>query len=237
MIKTYFASLLLLLVPASAYGQVPSRRVKQPRDVVEAYRVCAEFQRLLAENLDFERAFEATFTKDPVRRREIAVAESELGGIDLAQVDDATIVGIYIDNTQLFFLMLPLISAKNQIDRAVLFPPSIEAIFDRLKEKPEDLKELQLYATQLKRDVADFRVHLDQLAAKYPAVAEGIRKYKQDLSAKLEIPNQVVRPLTSYSKGRVLGLKEKYYQIGDYAVIREGAQMKIIGIRFFSRLF
>jgi hypothetical protein len=43
--------------------------------------------------------------------------------------------------------------------------------------------------------------------------------------------------LTAYSRGMVLGLKEQYYQIGDYAVIREDAQMRIIGIRFFSRLF
>jgi hypothetical protein len=35
----------------------------------------------------------------------------------------------------------------------------------------------------------------------------------------------------------VLALDEKYYQIGDYAVIREGKTMKIVGIRFFSRLF
>jgi hypothetical protein len=43
--------------------------------------------------------------------------------------------------------------------------------------------------------------------------------------------------LTAYSRGRVLGLKEQYYQIGDYAVIRENGQMRIVGIRFFSRLF
>jgi hypothetical protein len=46
-----------------------------------------------------------------------------------------------------------------------------------------------------------------------------------------------VKPLTAYSRGQVLGLKEEYYQIGDYAVIREEREMRIIGIRFFSRLF
>ena len=50
-------------------------------------------------------------------------------------------------------------------------------------------------------------------------------------------PSHVVKPLTAYSRGRVLDLNEEYYQIGDYAVIREGRAMRIIGIRFFSRLF
>jgi hypothetical protein len=46
-----------------------------------------------------------------------------------------------------------------------------------------------------------------------------------------------VRPITYYSKGRVLDNNEPYYQINDYAVIRERGEMRIIGIRFFSRLF
>jgi hypothetical protein len=234
MIKICF---LLMLLSVTAMGQSTPKRVKQPREVVEAYRVCSEFQRLLVENLEFERAFEATFTKDPARRRAIAIAESELGDIDLTQVDDATLVGIYTDQVQLFFLMLPLVGVKDEIERAVLFPPPIEAIFDRQKRRPKDLKEVQTYAGQLKHDVNGFRTHINQLAAKYPSVAEEIRKYKQDLSAKLEPPDSVVRPLTAYSRGRVLDLKEEYYQIGDYAVIREGGQMRIIGIRFFSKLF
>ncbi|HEX6047164.1 MAG TPA: hypothetical protein VFZ22_21930 [Pyrinomonadaceae bacterium] len=210
--------------------------MKQPRDVVEAYRVCAEFQRVFADDLDFDRAFEATFTKDPKRRREIAIAESELGDVDLTQVDDATLLSVYKDQNQLFFLMLPLIDAKDELDRAILFPTQIEAIFERLKSK--DNKNLSAYAEQLHRDVTDFRAHLNDLAAKYPRVAEGIHKYKQSLSGKLEPPTSyVVKPLTAYSKGRVLALNEKYYQIESYAVIREGAEMRIIGIRFFSRLF
>lgn len=235
MIKICIALIMLLVTAA---GQPASKRVKQPRDVVKAYRVCAEFQRVFAEDLDFDRAFEATFTKDPKRRREIAIAESELGDIDFAQVDDATLLGLYKDQVQLFLLMLPLIDAKDELDTAILFPPPIEAMFDRLKTRPKDRTELRAYAVQLKRDVGDFRAHLNELAAKYPGVAEGIRKYKQSLSGKLEPPTSyVVKPLTAYSKGRVLGLNEKYYQIDSYAVIREGAEMRIIGIRFFSRLF
>ena len=229
MIKISIALVLFLL---AANGQT----VKQPRDVVEAYRVCAEFQRLFAEDLDFDRAFEATFTKDPKRRRQIAIAESELGDVDLTQVDDATLLSIYKDQNQLFLLMLPLIDAKEELDKSVLFPTQIEAIFERLKSK--DNKNLRAYADQLKHDVTEFRAHLNDLAARYPSVAEGIRKYKAELSKTLEPPTSyVVKPLTFYSKGRVLDSKEKYYQIDSYAVIREGAEMRIIGIRFFSRLF
>jgi hypothetical protein len=221
--------LALILLSITAMGQ------SQPREVVEAYRVCAEFQRLLAQDLDFAPAFEATFTKDPARRRQIAIAESELGDIDLTNVDDATLVSIYKDQNQLFFLMLPLIDAKNELEKSILFPAPINAIFDRLRMRGN--KDLRAYADQLNRDVTAFRAHLNQLAAKYPLVADGIRKYKENLLKKLELPNHVVEPLTAYSKGRVLDLKEEYYQIGDYALIREGGQMKIIGIRFFSRLF
>jgi hypothetical protein len=226
----------ILLLSVTAVSQPASKRVKQPRDVVAAYRVCAEFQRVFAEDLDFDRAFEATFTKDPKRRREIAIADGEFGDIDLTQVDDATLLGVYKDLNQLFFLMLPLIEAKGDLDNSILFPTQIEATFERLKSK--DDKNLSAYAEQLHRDVIAFRAHLNELAARYPRVAEGIRNYKQSLSGKLEPPaSYVVKPLTAYSKGRVLGLNEKYYQIDSYAVIREGAEMRIIGIRFFSRLF
>jgi hypothetical protein len=69
-------------------------------------------------------------------------------------------------------------------------------------------------------------------------VAERIRKFKEEtLATKLEPPNDVVKPLTAYSRGRVLGLDEPYYQIGEYAVVREDNEMRIIGIRFFTRLF
>jgi len=87
------------------------------------------------------------------------------------------------------------------------------------------------------RRAVDDLYAVNQLAAHYPRVAERIRKFKLDLSNSPKLPDNKVEPLTSYSKGHVLGPNEKYYQIGDYAVIREGTQMKIIGIRFFSRLF
>lgn len=228
----------VVLLSVTALGQSTSqKRVKQPREVVEAYRVCAEFQRLLAEDLDFDRAFEATFTKDAARRREIAIADDELGDIDYTPIADATLLSIYKDQNQLFFLLMPLLDSKDELGKAILFPPGIDHIFERIKQRPKDLKEIQAYAEQLHRDIVAFRVHVNELAAKYPSVAEGIRKFKESLAQKPEPPNTIVKPLTAYSKGKVLGLDEKYYQIDSFAVIREGAEMRIIGVRFFTRLF
>ena len=75
MIKKYLAICVCLFAIADVLGQTRSksakqrRPVKQPPEVVEAYRVCNEFQQMLAENFDFERAFEATFTK--IRRVDV----------------------------------------------------------------------------------------------------------------------------------------------------------------------
>jgi hypothetical protein len=90
----------------------------------------------------------------------------------------------------------------------------------------------------LRREAAYLRAHLERLAKDRPDVAERIRKFKKEmLATKLKPPTDVVKPLTAYSRGRVLGLDEPYYQIGEYAVVREGNEMRIIGIRFFTRLF
>ena len=51
------------------------------------------------------------------------------------------------------------------------------------------------------------------------------------------IRSGTVQPLTSYRNTNVLGGNEKYYLIGNYEVVRERGEMKIIGIRFFTRLF
>src|SRR4026209_2009801 len=93
----------------SAHQQVWAQRVKQPRPVIEAYRVCNRFQQLFAEDLDFDRAFEATFTKNPARRRALAIAEGEFGDLDLTSIDDATLIGVYKNQVQLLFLTLLLI--------------------------------------------------------------------------------------------------------------------------------
>ncbi len=230
---------LVLAAVASTHGQSASKHVKQPREVVEAYRVCSEFQRLFAEDLDFGRAFEATFTKDPARRRAMAIAESELGSeVDFTQVDDATLISIYKDQVQLLYLLVLMAGTADEIGRSAILPPSIEAVFDRVRARPQNARDVQLYAVQLSRDAIDVRAHLDQLVARYPPFAFVVKKFKENLSKQLKPPDSyAVKPLTSYSKGRVLAFKEEYYQIDDYAVIRENGEMRIIGIRFFSRLF
>ena len=216
-------------------GLAAAQRARQPRDVIEAYRVCRQFQTLMAQDLDFDRAFEATFTRDASRRREIAIAEGEFGDLDLAKVDDATLIAAFKARMQIVYLMLPLASPDSNEEEARFFPPQIKAIFER--KPPNAVSEFAAYAVQLKRDASDWRAHLNDLASRSPRVAERVRKFKMDLAKTPELPTSRVEPLTSYSKGHVLGPNEKYYQVGDYAVIREGAQMRIIGIRFFSRLF
>lgn len=217
-----FSVALAVLAPAQVFVQ----QVKQSRDVIEAYRVCNRFQQLFAEDLDFDRAFEATFTKDPARRRAIAIAEGEFGDLDLTSIDDATLVTAYKNRMQvLFFTLLLLDEDKKEVS----FPARIKEVYDR--GKPRTTQEFRSFADLLKRDVAELRNYLTN----DPAAAQRTRSFKTALTKPIEVPQHyVVRPLTSYSKGRVLGPKEEYYQIGDYAVIREGSEMKIIGIRFFS---
>ena len=226
---------ITLILTQSLFAASPAQRVRQPREVVEAYRVCKRFQELMAEDLDFDRAFEATFTKDAKRRREIAITEGEFGSADLSSVDDATVVDAFKARMQIFYLLLPLVSPNNKDEEDLFFPPAIKAIIER--KPPQAPEEFRSFAIQLTSDAKTFRAHLTDLAVRDPAVAERIRNFKKELSKAITPPSHVVKPLTAYSHGRVLGLDEKYYQIGDYAVIREGRAMRIIGIRFFSRLF
>lgn len=223
--------LFILTCTLPALGQ----RSRQPREVVEAYRVCERFQRILGEDLDFNRAFEATFSRNPARRRAIAIAEGEFDADNLTGVDEATLIDAFKSRMQIVYLMLPLASPDSNEEEALFFPPPIKAIFTR--KAPDAPAEFPSFAAQLKRDAVDLRAHLNKLAAADPRVAERVRQFKADLSKESTLPTSIVRPLTSYSRSHVLGPKEKYYQIGDYAVIREGTQMRIIGIRFFSRLF
>jgi hypothetical protein len=216
---------LLLAVQSEALAQ----KIKQPRDVVAAYRVCNQFQELLAADLDFDRAYEGTFTKDPARRRAIALAEGEFGDVDFTTVDDATLVTAYKNQMQIFFYTLLLID-PDKSDASL--PEPIKEIYSRGRPKtPEDFR---LFTEMLKEDVVQLRTYLNR----DPAAAERMQNFKSALAKPLRVPkNFVVRPLTFYSKGRVLGGKERYYQIDSYSVIREGSEMKIIGIRFFNRLF
>jgi hypothetical protein len=239
--KKWFAICVCLIVVVGVLGQTRSKSAKQPRpvkqppEVVEAYRLCNDFQRLLAENFDFERAFEATFTKDPARRREVAIAEAEHGDGDLSQVDTDTVVGIYKSAAQLLILMLPLMFAEGVDAKAELFPPPFEAMFER--KPPNDPQQLPAYAAELKRAIPAFRAHVEKVADKNSSVAKNIQEYKAHLLKPVEPPNRVVKPMTGYSKGRVLRPDEKYYQIDDCAVIREGGQMRLIGYTFLKMRF
>ena len=218
---------ITFILAQSLFAQPPAQRVRQPREVVEAYRVCQQFQDVMSEDLDFDRAFEATFTKDAKRRREIAITEGEFGNIDLSSVDDTTLIDVFKSQMQIFYLMLATVSSdkKDELEKFTLRKP------------PQATEEFRAYAAELKKDAKTLRADLNQLANQNPDIAESIRKFKKELSKKITPPSHVVKPLTAYSRGQVLGLDEKYYQIGEYAVIREGREMKIIGIRFFSRLF
>jgi hypothetical protein len=224
-----------VLVFAFAPAAFSQKNVRQRKEVIEAYGVCNRFKTLMAEHLDFDHAFKATFARNADRRREIAITEGEFDGDALAGVDTATLVDAFKSRMQLLFLMMPLFNPNNSADEATFFPPRFKELLKR--QPPAAASEFVSYAAQLRRDVGEFRAHLDQLAQRYPNVAERIREFKRDFGKRMETPAQPVKPLTAYSRGRVLGLKEEYYQIGEYAVIREGAQMRIIGIRFFFRLF
>ena len=227
-----FVILALLL---AAQSSVFAQKVRQPNDVVKAYRVCNQFQQLLAKDLDFDRAFEATFTQNPARRRAIAIAEGEFDGVDLTTVDDASLISAFKSRMQILFLMLPLLSPTDDEEEQQFFPPAFKVVFER--KPPAVPEEFASFATQLKRDAADFRAHVEKLAASDPKVAKRVRSFKEDLVKPLEIPTHLVQPLTAYSRGSVLPLNHKYYQISSFAVIRERGQMKIIGIRFITKLF
>lgn len=228
LLKSALLPLLIITMFAALANNAMAQRVKQPREVVEAYHVCNEFQHLLGTDLNFGRAFEATFTNDPKRRREIAIAEGEFGSADISKVDDATLIEAYKNRAQTLILLLPLIGVEDERS----LPPEINEIFDRGSPRtPEEFFEL---ATQLKQDVANVRAHLKELADRNPAFAESLRKYKEYLLRPLKVPTTyIVKPTTYYSKGRVLRDDERYYRIGDYAVIRERGQMKLISADFF----
>jgi hypothetical protein len=233
--KLILGVLIVFVCAPAAFSQKSSARIRQRKEVLEAYRVCNRFQEMLAENLDFDRAFEATFTRNSSRRREIAITEGEFDGDSLASVDTATLVNAFKSRFQLLFFLLPRVIPDSSEVEVTFFPPKMKAILDR--KPPDTASGFAAYALQLRSDVADFRAHLEQLAQRSPNVAARIRDFKQTLTKKIQPPADTVKPLTAYSRGHVLGLKEKYYQIENYAVIREGREMRIIGIRFITRLF
>ena len=235
LLKSALLPLFLVAMLTTFAATAVAQKAKQSRDVVAAYRVCNQFQHLLAQDLDFDRAFEATFTKDPKRRREIAIAEGEFGPAELTTIDDATLIDAFKSRMQILYLMLPLASPADDVEAQRFFPPPIKAIFER--KGPDAANDFPAFAEQVKRDASDLRAHLNKLVATDPRVAERVRQFKKELATTIPRPQRRIEPLTSYSKGQVLPPKQPYYQIESYAVIRERGEMKIIGIRFFTRLF
>lgn len=232
LLKSALLPLFVVAFLATFSTHAFAQRVKQPRDVIKAYRVCNEFQRLLLPDLDFSRAFEATFTKDPKRRRALAIADGEFGDVDFSKIDDVTLIEAYKNRVQLLILLLPLVGVEDEQSA----PPEVNAIFKR--PIPRTTEEFLAFNTQLKQDVATLRAHLKELSEGNPALAEGLRQFKGFLAKPLEVPkNYTVKPLTYYSKGSVLRDNEPYYEIGDYAVIRERGQMKLVGVQFFRVRF
>ena len=236
-LRPFLLCLILVFINASSTnGLQAQRRVKQTPEVVEAYRVCQRFERLLGENLDFARAYEAAFTENKARRRAIAMADGEFGDQDFASLDDALLIKAYKLRMQIFYLTIPLAGPGNE-EAALFFPPNIKEILQR--EAPHDPREFPAYVSQLEHDAASYRSHLERLATNYPSVAGRISKFKAEaLSASFLPPNEYkVEPIRGYYRSGVLGKDEPYYEINGYIVARDRGKMRIVGIRFFNRLF
>lgn len=230
--------LLLHIILGCVFTASANAQVKQTREVIEAYQGCSQFQHLLAENFDFARAFEATFTKNAARRRAIAITEGEFGNAEnLKGISDTVLINAYKQRMQIFFLMLALINSKDKVQPDLLSSPEIEKIFKRAV--PQNKSELSKYFVQLSRDVSDFREYFDSLVKKYPAVAEGVNKFKSELLASKIVPptDYKILPKRGYYRSNVVNAKQEYYEIDGYVLIKEQGKMRIVGIRLFTRLF
>jgi hypothetical protein len=239
--KLLFALRIILLytifgcaLTVNANGFQLTGQVKQTPEVIEAYNVCRRFQQLLSENLDFSRAYDATFTKTPALQRKVAIIDGEFGNKNFKEIDTSTLVNAYKYRMQIFYLMLALADSK---DRAQIFPPDFEKTVSR--EPPADVSQFPKYVLQLKQDSDIFRAHFDKLVSNNLTVAESIRKFKTDLlSEKLEPPTDYkVEPTRGHYKYQALGASQEFYEINNYILIKEQGKMKIVGIRFFTRLF
>lgn len=234
--RVFLNGLLSITIVTISIGQEKLRVVHQPEEAIKAYGVCEQFQKILSQNLDFNAAFDSTFTTNKKRQRAIAIKDGEFENVDFATVDDDTLINAYKSRMQLFYLMFPLASPSDE-EQLLFFPPRIKEMFTR--KGPAKPTEFAAFAAQAERDAQDFRKHLDSLSAKYPSVAERVQKFKSGLVTGDFSPpkNSLVQPLKYSGGGDVLGNGESYYQIEGYTVINENGQMKIAGIRFFTRLF
>ena len=220
----------------NAHTALSQTQVKQSTEVIEAYKVCERFERLMSENLDFDRAYEATFTGNIKRRRAIAIADGEFGDLKLDSIDDASLIKAYKLRMQIFFLLLPL-AGPGEREEPLFFPPKIKEIIER--KPPKDARLFNAYVAQLERDAARFRSHLNRLAARYSFAAKRVADFKSEArNARFEPPdNFKVEPRRGAFKAGVLGKNEAYYEIKGYTVARDEEQMRIVGINFFNLPF
>jgi hypothetical protein len=226
-------SLFLYIFFGCALAPETGAQVKQSPEVIEVYQVLREYQQILSADLDFGRAFEATFTKNVKRQRAIAIADGEFGNEeDLKDVSDELLIKAYRQRMQIFYLMLALAGA-GKTDSIIPLPPEIETIVRR--DSPADAREFPAFVSQLEEDIAFLRSFIERASKENPAFAKSIEEFK---SEKFEPPvDYKVTPTRGYYRGKVLCGDENFYEINGYSLIREQGKMKIIGIRFFTKLF
>jgi hypothetical protein len=168
--------------------------------------------------------------------RAVAINEGEFGNQDFARIDDESLIKAYKLRMQIFYLTLPLASPSDE-EAALFFPPEIKVVLGR--KPPDDSQGFHAYVSQLERDVISFRSHLERLMVNYSSVAERIRKFKSEaVTARFEPPDDYkVGPRHGYSGAGVLGKNEVYYEINGFIVASDQGKMRIVGLRFFNRLF
>jgi hypothetical protein len=190
----------------------------------------------MSEDLDFDRAYEATFPKEQASRRAIAIAEGGFQLKDYSAVPSDLLIKAYKLQMQIIYLLMPLGGPSDE-EAKLFFPPRIKAILER--RAPTGPGEFNAFVKRLEQDVTVIRDHLWRLSAESPLVASRIREFKSHaLAANLEPPpGRKVEPAYGYYRSRVLPSDAPYYQIGCFTVARENGEMRIFGINFFTKLF
>jgi hypothetical protein len=212
------------------------QRVEQSPEVTASYETCAQFERILAEDLSFERAYEAAFARNIARRRAIAIADGEFGGLDFSRIADEPLLRAYKSRMQLFYLTLVLAGPSTDEEARLYFPAAIRKLME--SKPPVDPTKFPSYAEELDRGATSFRAHIDELAARNADIAKRIREFKANLlSNKTTKIGRKIEPLRGTENGRVVKKDESYYEIGSYVLVQEDGEMKIVSVRFFTRLF
>lgn len=216
---------------------VPQTTIVQSDEAVKAYRTCTRFNAIMAESLDFARAYEETFARDPSRRRAIAIGEGEFGDLEFSGIADKPLIEAYKSRMEMIYLTLVLAGPDTAEDAKLFFPASIKHQMER--KAPRSTAAFVAYSRDLARSARSFREHLDHLASIRPDVAERIKQFRIGLTGDPGAPplDKVIEPIREeYGHGAVKK-GEPYYTIGAYTLIQENGEMRIVGIRFITRLF